>query len=170
VNPLPVKLVAFTASLINNDRALLQWQTAQEFNADYFIVQRSTDQINWIDRGTIKAKGVSNSLVKYAFNDAIEQSFDIIYYRLIEVDINGKKTGSKTISVTPGKTPEFSVFPNPAQRNVYVQGLVGEAILYNITGLPVLTLAKEGWINIEHLKAGIYFVKSAQKTIRLVIE
>jgi hypothetical protein len=170
VNPLPVKLVSFTASLISNEHTLLQWQTAQEFNADYFIVQRSTDQINWVDRGNVNAKGFSNALVKYAFNDAIEQSFDIIYYRLMQVDVNGKKTGSKTISVTPTKAPEFSVFPNPAQRNIYVQGLVGEAILYNITGLPVLTIAKDGWVNIEHLKAGLYFVKSEQKTIRLVVE
>jgi hypothetical protein len=77
---------------------------------------------------------------------------------------------SKTISITPGKTPEFSVFPNPAQRNVYVQGIVGEAIIYNIAGLPVLTIPKDGWVNIEHLKAGLYFVKSEQKTIRLVVE
>lgn len=171
VNPLPVKLVSFTANLIDNEQSLLQWSTSQEFNADKFIIQRSSDQMNWFDRGIVKAKGFSTSLVKYAFTDAIEQSFDVLYYRLVEVDLNGKKTSSKTISVIADKLPDFSVFPNPTQRNVYLQGVSPEgATIYDITGIPVLSTTKDGWLTIEQLKPGIYFVKSAQKTIRLVKE
>ena len=44
--PLPVDLVAFTATVVNS-AVKLEWRTASELNNDYFLVQRSTDGYNF---------------------------------------------------------------------------------------------------------------------------
>jgi hypothetical protein len=167
-NPLPVILTAFTAKLVHDEKALLQWQTAQEINADRFIIQRSTDQLNWIDRGSVNAKGFSASTNNYSFFDDLDKNFGTVYYRLLQLDLNGKKHFSPITSLTQNKTAEFAVFPNPTADRVYLQGVVTNVRIYDITGLQIMQVEKDGWLDITQLNAGIYFVKQERKVIKLI--
>ena len=44
--PLPIELLHFDAKLVDN-KVICNWATATEINTDYFIIQRTTDGINY---------------------------------------------------------------------------------------------------------------------------
>src|SRR6185369_8464690 len=67
-NPLPVKLISFTAKVSDNN-AVLNWITATEKNNDHFNIERSIDGINFIKVGEVKGAGNSTGILKYNFTD-----------------------------------------------------------------------------------------------------
>jgi hypothetical protein len=88
--PLPVKFVGFTLTKKNND-ALIQWSTSEEINANIFEVERSIDGNNWNTIAYVAAIGNSSALHNYSFTDK-NISTKIAYYRIKEVDVDGKAT------------------------------------------------------------------------------
>jgi Secretion system C-terminal sorting domain len=109
---LPVKLTNFSATW-NNNTTILSWTTAQEFNSDKFIVEKSSDAVNWQVLSMVTAAGNSNTASNYRTTDA--QPFAISYYRLKQVDINGTYEYSKVLRMANKAKGNFSirVFPNP---------------------------------------------------------
>jgi len=110
---LPVTLLNFTGALKGND-ALLQWQTANELHNDYFNVQRSTTGGGFTTIGRVQAKtGTDNN---YNFTDAGVTALGVnkLYYRLQQVDEDGKNAYSKTIQLDVIKGALLKVWPNPA--------------------------------------------------------
>jgi Secretion system C-terminal sorting domain len=109
---LPVELVFFKAKWVNNV-VKLTWQTASESNNKGFEIERSVDTKTWENIGGVKGKGNSNVLVDYSFEDKGPLSI-LTYYRLKQVDFDGKESYSKVVNVTLNKKGDkFSVFPNP---------------------------------------------------------
>lgn len=86
--PLPVKLVGFNVARQENN-LIIAWITAQEFNSNYFEVQRSYDGIVWNTISTIKAAGFSSTLIKYSYTD-FGVTATTLYYRIMEVDLDGR--------------------------------------------------------------------------------
>jgi hypothetical protein len=84
---LPVQLVDFSASCENYNTSL-SWVSAQETNADYYTIEKSTDGSNFHQIGQVKAIGNSNQSSVYTFLD-METLAGIVYYRLSETDRNG---------------------------------------------------------------------------------
>ena len=78
---LPVTLLNFEAKA-EEDYVMIQWYTLKEIDIDTFIVERSTDAINFIEVGKIKASGYSNTLLAYALVDS-KPEVGLVYYRLI---------------------------------------------------------------------------------------
>ncbi len=111
---LPVELVAFNATKANKAN-LLTWKTASEKNNSHFDVERSMNgENNWTTIGSVKGKGTSTLANNYSFNDNTPLS--ISYYRLKQMDFDGKAEYSKVVSVVDGKADKFkitSVSPNP---------------------------------------------------------
>jgi hypothetical protein len=89
-NPLPIKFVGFTVTCKNNT-ALIQWSTSEEINANTYEVERSADGSNWTTIAYVAAIGNSSALSNYSFTDK-NLSAKIIYYRIKEVDLDGKTT------------------------------------------------------------------------------
>jgi hypothetical protein len=112
---LPVTLLNFTASYISDNNVKVAWSTTNEFNADYFEVERSTDATGFTGIERVNADESLNPVHNYSAND---QLFGIngsmVYYRLRIVDKDGKFTYSKVIALKL-EQPEnvLSVFPNP---------------------------------------------------------
>ena len=94
-SPLPITLMSFTAEKRDNYN-LLEWSTASEINNDYFLLERSTDGINWNVINKTLGAGNSNNLINYSFTDYNFESV-INYYRLTQVDYNG---ASETFNIT----------------------------------------------------------------------
>jgi hypothetical protein len=94
---LPVKFVAFTVSLKNNN-ALVQWSTAEEKSALRFDVERSDDGNNWTSIASIAAKGSGSTTSVYSYIDKYI-TFTAAYYRIKEVDVNGAAMYSTTASI-----------------------------------------------------------------------
>lgn len=117
--PLPVKLTGFSARR-QGQQVLLNWSTATEQNNKGFGVERSTDGRSWKQIGFVAGAGNSNTTRQYNHTDAATAG--TVYYRLKQVDLDGKTTYSQVLTVkAAGVRAAVQVYPNPARGQVYVQ-------------------------------------------------
>jgi hypothetical protein len=116
--PLPVKLISFTGGYAKGI-AVLDWQTSQELNSDHFELFRSYDAVDFVSVGKIASAGFSNTIKNYSFQDRVGGS-NYVYYRLKQVDINGKETFSSIVKLALGENSGVSIFPNPFSNNFTV--------------------------------------------------
>jgi hypothetical protein len=121
---LPVKLSWFTAAL-NKNNVLLNWQTQYEQNSSHFNIQRSTDGINFTDEGRVTAAGNSSTIKNYTYNEILSPTWlmqKTIFYRLQQVDADGKFSYSQVVAVHLNKQElELFVSPNPAKDILQIQ-------------------------------------------------
>jgi hypothetical protein len=82
---LPVELIEFTANYIQN-YVEIRWSTASEINNDYFVIEYSTDAINWEVSGYVQGNGNSSVAIEYQYQHFTKNSS---YYRLKQVDYDG---------------------------------------------------------------------------------
>ncbi len=172
-NPLPVVLSAFTASAVANRDALLDWTTASEINSAAFDIERSFDGVSFTKVGQQTAKGTSSTPTAYAFTDkgvASLATTGLVYYRLRQVDLDGKAAYSpvRTVSFTKAAVASLSLFPNPAQtttsldlRQLSAAGTYQVSLL-DATGRVVRTLTLGGGqlqsLEVSTLASGSYIV------------
>lgn len=119
--PLPIELVSFTANTVD-DSINIEWITASEINNDYFIIERTEDGSNFKDIAKVKGNGNSFYNVKYSSKDAPYKN-GIFYYRLKQVDFDGKSTFSKLISVDYNSLnfKILDIYPNPAYKDIIIK-------------------------------------------------
>lgn len=108
---------------------------------------------------------LNNQPVAGATNDSliIDPNFSGAYNLLVTYDYGCAY--SNNILGLEENTPDWSVFPNPAQKMLHIQGLIKSNIpyyLYNLEGRLVLSgTIDEGQeaIDIENLKTGTYLLQ-----------
>ncbi len=93
---LPVELSSFTAS-VENRNVELNWSTASEAGNAYFSIERSDADGTFSEIARVSGSYYSSeeSQYKYLDNDLLP---GVYYYRLKQVDFDGKETYSFTIS------------------------------------------------------------------------
>lgn len=164
---LPVKIVHFTGKLDSNS-AILNWKASVELNSDWFFVERSTDAIQFVTVGKVKASGNEKA---YDFIDKNIPPKNL-FYRLKSTDINGSYDYSKTIVLKNESLAAISIFPNPVASTLYVaiqeKDLVVDIAIVNEQGITVkkfipLTGSRQFEIELAGIKAGIYFVQIRMK-------
>ncbi len=112
--PLPITLKTFTATLYSNNLVRLAWSTLMEINCDRYEIERSTDGRIFTKTATIAGHGYTTLDQNYNMTDDITGiRAGLIYYRLRQLDVDGKSSLSKVISVRLKKNSEFTVSPNP---------------------------------------------------------
>jgi hypothetical protein len=188
VNPLPVKLISFKANAMKGD-VITSWTTASEINNAGFEVQRSVDGKTFTKIGFVKGKGNSNSVVNYSDldRDAFKKAgVNTLYYRLRQLDMDGKEWISQVASVTnnDNKLSSVHAYPNPFTNKVTIDVVSAEDAAYNLSIMDIqgrvvyasdLRIMK-GVNNIpvdrlEELKSGVYFIRVSgpeTKTIKLI--
>lgn len=114
---LAVELLEFSAQAENAERIRINWSTAEEVEADYFMVQKSTDGIQFEDLARQEATG---SYSDYKVYDE-HPNMGYNYYRLKQVDRDGSSETS-VIRVVNMEAPDLEVnlSPNPADNQLYV--------------------------------------------------
>lgn len=120
VNPnnaaLPVELVNFNVQKLGN-ADLITWQTANEQNNDGFNVQKSLNGNDFNSIAYVKSlapNGNSTIRLNYeSIDNAPQQGHN--YYRLEQVDMDGKKWYSQVLDIVWGNGGIVSVYPNPAK-------------------------------------------------------
>jgi hypothetical protein len=119
--PLPVTLLDFFATVKSDHSVLLQWQTAQEENSNYFDVQRSATGSDYTFIGRMTAAGNSSLVKNYAFPDETPLA-GTNYYRLKMVDLDGEYKYSNVVVVT-GTTDEsdLEILGNPFTDQVKIK-------------------------------------------------
>jgi hypothetical protein len=132
LNPLPVKLIGFSAEKSGEKSAMLNWSTASESNSSYFAIERSYDKVSWKTAGQVKAAGNSQIVLNYQFLDkdvynGVTSNLTV-YYRLKMVDFDNSFEYSPIESVNfgnarnvEGNTSDFLVYPNPASEGIHVE-------------------------------------------------
>jgi hypothetical protein len=168
--PLPIKLVNFNATAIDNKYVDLVWQTASEKNNAYFSIERSVDNKKWETVARIDGAGNSTSLLSYGMID--KSPFPgISYYRLRQTDYNNKFSYSAIRCVNipeEGKTSTL-VYPNPSAGQLYIQTdntEIGNIKIYNMLGENITNsiaiVIKNGVVvmDLASLPKGYYYVST----------
>lgn len=109
---LPVSLISFNGTLQVN-KVLLQWQTATEKDNERFEILRfSQGNPLAVKIAEVRGSGNASNATNYSFTD--EQPLQgINFYQLQQVDVDGRATLSKVVSVTTGLANiDFKVFQN----------------------------------------------------------
>lgn len=173
---LPVQLLSFSA-VAGENKVTVQWKTAREINAKNFEVLRSVDGRNYETIGIVAAGARNGS---YQLVDA--QPLNKAYYRLKQIDQDGKYEYSKAIFIQLGNSlVKNQVKPNPFTDNFTVsfnsnQG--GAVFIRIIDGLGRPTAiypyqALKGLNNfnvsgLNTLKAGQYYVEVSGADFRTI--
>ncbi|MFC5271946.1 T9SS type A sorting domain-containing protein [Adhaeribacter terreus] len=177
-NPLPVELVHFFVETQENG-IVLSWETASEINNSHFEIERSSNGKDFTKIGEVAGQGTSNAAKRYQFTDK-NSSTTQQYYRLKQVDFDGKFTYSKIVSAKiAGQLNAIEIYPNPAQNILNVVLPKTEDIAYirifNLMGqelmqTKVLPGQTEQQLQIGHLPAGTYLLKTsnAQPALKFI--
>lgn len=133
---IPVKLVKFAGSLQNNN-AILNWSTETEVNNTGFNIERSIDGTTYNTVGFVAGAGNSTSLRNYNFTDRNIPT-GIVYYRLNQIDLDGKTTYSNIIKLNNEASTNFTVtVVNPSKSKVDLQLFTstGKKVSLNLYGM-----------------------------------
>lgn len=108
----PVELIGFKGQAAGNS-VVLTWATAQEQNADRFVVQRSSDASEFVSVGTRQSAGTTDRQQYYSLTDESPRN-GLNYYRLQQIDRDGSAVYSKAIAVrVDASQPYASLLENP---------------------------------------------------------
>ena len=158
----PVELTKFHAKS-NQNKVNLNWSTASELNNDHFEIQHSIEGKNFKTIGQLKGNGTTSVGASYNFEHP-NPSVGINYYRLKQVDVDGKYEYSPIRSVLFGKN-KISVSPTFAKENVtlYVNDDQSTNFgIYNLAGQQILSGKAIGQqrIDVGFLQTGMYFIRT----------
>lgn len=113
---LPVELVDFEGKPDDNGIQLF-WNTAAEFNNEYFSVEHSSDGRLFREFTRVQGAGTTSEPQQYRAFHGLPAS-GVNYYRLAQYDFDGTRTYSHIISVKyEGKTSQALIAPNPVNGN-----------------------------------------------------
>jgi hypothetical protein len=87
---LPVELLSFDVTPINNQYARLEWATASEINNNGFEVLRSVDGENFEYIAWISGNGNQTTIHKYSYEDYSIEKGITYYYQLKQIDYDGQ--------------------------------------------------------------------------------
>ena len=99
----------------NNSTYTLSWATASERNSSHFLIERSGDAVRWETVGQVQAAGHSQQIIEYTWRDDRPLSSSITYYRLRQVDLDGREEVFPMLVVhnCSNEVAALSVYPNP---------------------------------------------------------
>jgi hypothetical protein len=179
--PVPLKLLSFSA-FRKTGVSYLNWVTDNEYNVDYFEVQRSYDGSNFSVLGNVSARN-SGTRENYYYEDP-SPLWGIAYYRIRSVDADGKFSYSRIAAVSEydDLTGSFVVL-NPAHDGITVLNRSGRSGVYDYKVCsPAGQLIVSGKVNMENnggawlalpasIAAGIYtlYIQNAETRFRKLI-
>ena len=160
VSLLPVEFVKFEVEKSERGN-VLNWTTATEINNDKFVVERSSNGRDYVALSSVEGHGNSTELIDYEFVDN-EPMDGMNFYRLKQMDFDGKFEYSKVISIRSNDNADVNIYPTSVMDVINVQlSSEGEMAVYSVTGHKLIhRTIGEGTteINLSSLSAGIYFI------------
>lgn len=163
--PLPIKLISFTAVKEVN-AVKIEWQTIEEKNNDHYVIQRSTDGINFETVTTVTGNRNSSSLVTYTQYDYAPY-FGTSYYRLKQVDLDGSFSYSSIAAVEFNNQTDWAIYPNPSKdgsftiASTFADNEVIAVTVTDVTGNRVRYYDNDFYAQemyVKNLSSGLYIV------------
>lgn len=132
---LPIILADFNVTYQNN-LVKLNWVTRQEINNKEFIIERSIDGINFEKIATVPGALNSDIARTYNHNDYQYPHVSRIFYRLVQVDIDGSRQSSTIKWVylkdfNQKNLEIFSIAPQPATNQANLSIITAAAGSYS---------------------------------------
>lgn len=164
---LPVELAGFTAEK-NQNKVRLDWYTLSEKNSSYFIIERSSNGVDYTAIKRVEAMGNSSVYIPYLSWD--ENPLEgVSYYRLKQLDINGHFGYSAVRRVEfHSQQPDIEIYPNPANDKLFVYfpdgGMEGTTLFLSdangrkVKQLSVNSGSYRNEFDISDLEPGVYFL------------
>jgi hypothetical protein len=114
---LPIQLLYFQGYYDSSGFSVLQWKTATEKDNDHFLIEKSTDGVNFENFGIVDGAGTTIYAQQYELKD--ESPFvPVTYYRLNSVEYNGTTERGPIIAVSTGEPKgKFRIMPSPLVLN-----------------------------------------------------
>jgi uncharacterized repeat protein (TIGR01451 family) len=120
---LPLQWKEFKVEKYDRLHALI-WVTQRELNVDYFVLEKKLESDpDFYSIGEVKAVGNSIKDQFYDFNDEDVEENGIYYYRIKQVDLDGKFSYSEIRTINRTHSANISNYPNPARESMTVGGL-----------------------------------------------
>lgn len=101
---------------LQQNQVQLRWTTLQENHSDYFTIERSSDNRQFLAIiEKLQASGTTTGEKNYAYTDhpAATETSSILYYRIKLVDKEGQFSYSNTIAIHRSTISELRPWPNP---------------------------------------------------------
>jgi hypothetical protein len=182
--PLAVKFLYFNGKFVGN-QVQLEWKVAAEQQTDYYLIERSVDGRNFTKAGQVSSYRSDNTESIYRFTDPSADPSIAVFYRVREVDLNGKMSQSGMLKLSGNlESNRFSLAgQNPVNGFVSMQ-----ATLKNNVPLMIRVLSSNGAVihsqslngqkgtNLYRLDAfnglrdGVYMVEITDGTVRQVFK
>jgi hypothetical protein len=175
---IPIELMSFKAQQRSNANQL-EWATASERSNAAFNIERSANGVDFQVIGSVKGAGTSAKVTTYNFSD--DNPLSISYYRLRQIDFDGKETPSKTINVTrtgAGKVVLNKLYPSVVSDILTLDMTVNGATsvsIYDAVGRLVLSKqlgdisgAVIEPLNVHSLANGVYLLNVQSGGVRLM--
>ncbi len=175
---LPLVMTAYKA-VLNNNRVTLSWTTGIEKRLSHFVIERSTNGIDFKEAAIVFA--VTNSSVKqnYSYQDPVNiHDGGILYYRIKIVDPVGKFQNSAVKLIRIGdeaSVMEVTTYPNPVVNELRItipdkwqsQQVIYEIYTSNGKLLKRVVSSNANQtevLNMQDCVAGMYLVRTSTPT------
>lgn len=168
---LPIQLTSFKAYW-TKPHVDLKWSSQSEINLQSYIVEKSTNGVDFAAIGEVQALSKTNASSVYTYSDT-KALPGTIFYRLKIVEVDGHTDFSPVSQVIVLKTNSIQAYYKATSREIMVwrdrPGLNDQLNLYTIQGKPV-----QNWIlddkplRVDHLAAGIYILAFEQNGVSSV--
>lgn len=108
-----------------------------------------------------------------AYNFIDENPFPLTYYRLKQIDYDGKFEYSRIIAVKKNRS-KLSVYPNPARNQLFVKDIDKEEdiIIRNMSGEIILKqkVSANHPISTSKFSNGLYTISIGEETRKFVVQ
>jgi hypothetical protein len=174
---LPVKFIYFRGKA-DKTNVLLEWGTMSELNNKYFVVERSANGLNFKELGRVSAnQSTTTSAQNYNLVD--REPTAVNYYRLYQIDIDGRKTYYKTIVVKMDLPSNLSMIGYVNGNNIVAKvtgATAGKAMLslYALDGRKIankeilLTTETSNYNINKPQQKGVYLISIVSRTGEIV--
>jgi hypothetical protein len=175
---LPLVLKTFNV-VMNNKKAQLSWVTGHEKDLSHFVIERSTNGIDYTETSIVFALGNLTAVQNYNFSDPLNASAKgVIYYRLKLIDSRKRFQYSPVrlirLSDASGEM-KVQAYPNPVVNELRItvpsswQNKQVSYEIYNLNGsllkrITTLNASQTETLNMKELGTGTYVVKAYTQT------
>jgi fibronectin-binding autotransporter adhesin len=118
LQPFPVSWLSINGMRNGSDN-VISWTVTAEMNNDYFVVEMSVDGNSYTDLGRVAGAGTTGYQQQYHYTHHTASGTQL-YYRIRQVDLNGRYTYSRSIRIesTSETAGKFTLLGNPVSDKV----------------------------------------------------
>lgn len=170
---LPITYSKHLEATQKQNSTYLTWSVATQINNDKYIIEHSKDGRNFSLLGEIEGDGNNTSEKQYTYTHD-KPSIGINYYRIKQVDYDGKYSFSNIATVRYDGSGETNIYPNPATSQVNISTTKPTSVqIMDVYGRLLLNRDisdGQNTINISALPSGILIFVVGDQRYRVLKE